>query len=213
MTAAATTGPVAVAWTGASGALYGVRLVECLLQAGREVWLMYSQAAQVVWRMELDMQLPAKTDAAEAGLSAHFGVPRGQLRVFSRQQWTAPPASGSNPPAAMVICPCTAGTLAAVAQGLADDLITRAADVMLKERRKLVLVLRETPYSSIHLENMLALTRAGAVVMSANPGFYHRPQGIMDLVDFVVARVLDQVGVPHRLMTRWGDDEQGSAAT
>jgi len=204
---AASSGAIAVAWTGASGAQYGLRLVECLLQAGREVWLMYSQAAQVVLQMELDIRLPSSAAEAARALTERWSVPAGQLKVFGRQEWTAPPASGSNPPAAMVICPCTAGTLAAVAHGMADDLIERAADVMLKERRPLLLVLRETPYSSIQLENMLALTRAGAVVMPANPGFYHRPQSVADLVDFMVARVLDQLGIEHRLLPRWGGQD------
>ncbi len=130
----------------------------------------------------------------------------GQLRVFGREEWFAPVASGSNPADAMVVCPCTMGTLAAIAQGLSDNLIERAADVMLKEGRKLVLVPRETPFSAIHLENMLKLARLGAVILPANPGFYHQPETVGDLVDYVVARVLDQVGVPHRLMARWGED-------
>jgi 4-hydroxy-3-polyprenylbenzoate decarboxylase len=109
----------------------------------------------------------------------------------------------------MVICPCSMGTLAAVAQGLADNLIERAADVMLKESRKLVLVPRETPFSAIHLENMLRLSRAGAVVLPANPGFYHHPNSVSDLVDFVVARVLDQLALPHTLMPRWGEAGAG----
>jgi 4-hydroxy-3-polyprenylbenzoate decarboxylase len=126
------------------------------------------------------------------------------LQVFGREDWFAPVASGSNPADAMVICPCSMGTLAAVAAGLADNLIARAADVMLKEGRPLVLVPRETPLSQIHLENMLRLARAGAVLLPANPGFYHRPQRVEDLVDFVTARILDQLGVAHTLMARWG---------
>lgn len=115
-------------------------------------------------------------------------------------------ASGSNPPDAMVICPCTMGTLGAVAQGLADKLIERAADVMLKEGRPLILVPRETPLSAIHLENMLRLARAGAILLPPNPGFYHHPQSVSDLVDFVVARILDRLGVPHSLVRPWGAD-------
>jgi 4-hydroxy-3-polyprenylbenzoate decarboxylase len=128
--------------------------------------------------------------------------------VFGREDWMAPVASGSNPADAMVICPCSMGTLAAVAHGLADNLIERAADVMLKERRPLVLVPRETPFSVIHLENMLALARAGAAIVPPSPGFYDRPELVADLVDFVVARVLDQLAVPHRLGPRWGDHRQ-----
>ncbi|MEJ2675450.1 MAG: UbiX family flavin prenyltransferase, partial [Acidihalobacter sp.] len=127
--------------------------------------------------------------------------------VFGEQQWTAPVASGSAPAEAMVICPCTTGTLSSVAVGASRSLIERAADVTLKERRKLIVVLRETPLSEIHLENMLRLTRMGAVMMPANPGFYHRPQSVEDLIDFMVARVLDHLDVPHQLMPRWGVEE------
>jgi 4-hydroxy-3-polyprenylbenzoate decarboxylase len=118
-------------------------------------------------------------------------------------------ASGSNPPESLVICPCTTGTLASIAAGISHDLIDRAADVMLKERRKLVLVVRETPFSTIHLENMLRLARAGAVILPANPGFYHRPGSVDELVDFLVARILDHLGVAHELLPRWGAEPYG----
>lgn len=197
--------PIAVAWTGASGIQYGLRLVECLLAADRRVYLMVSQAAQVVVSMETDLQLPGRPDEMQAFLGKHFGAGAGQLQVFGRQQWTAPVASGSNPPEAVVVCPCTSGTLASIANGICDDLIDRAADVALKERRNLILVVRETPFSTIHLENMLRLAQAGAVIMPANPGFYFRPQRVEELVDFMVARVLDHLGVAHALAARWGD--------
>ena len=197
--------PIAVALTGASGIQYGLRLVECLLQAGREVHLLYSQAAQVVAAMEMDLELPSRPEEAERLLGGRLGAEPGRLRVFGRQQWTAPVASGSNPPEALVICPCTTGTLASVAQGICEDLIDRAADVALKERRRLILVVRETPFSTIHLENMLKLSRAGAVILPANPGFYHRPQQVEALVDFVVARILDHLEVAHDLLPRWGE--------
>jgi len=122
------------------------------------------------------------------------------------QAWFSPPASGSNAPRAMVICPCTSGTLAAVAQGTADHLIDRAADVAIKEHRQLILVPREMPYSAIHLENMLKLARLGVVIMPPNPGFYHHPRRIEDLVDFVVARILDHLGIEHELLPRWASD-------
>ena len=197
--------PIALAWTGASGIAYGLRLLEQLLAAGRGVYLMYSQAAQVVLSMESDLDLPARPGEAEVMLSELYRAAPGQLRVFGRQQWTAPVASGSNPPEAMVVCPCTTGTLASIAGGVCDDLIDRAADVMLKEGRRLILVVRETPFSAIHLENMLRLSRAGALIMPANPGFYQRPQTVEELVDFMVARVLDRLGVAHRLLPRWGE--------
>jgi 4-hydroxy-3-polyprenylbenzoate decarboxylase len=198
-------GTVAVAFTGASGMPYGVRLLECLLASGTRVYLLYSQASQIVARQEMDLALPGRAKEAETFFGARFRAQPGQLTAFGREEWFAPVASGSNPADAMVICPCSMGTLAAVAQGLADNLIERAADVMLKEARKLVLVPRETPLSAIHLENMLRLARAGAVVLPANPGFYHHPRRVEDLVDFVVARVLDQIGIAHRLTPRWGE--------
>ncbi len=200
---------VAVALTGASGMAYGLRLVHCLLQADVRVWLLYSQAAQIVARQELDLALPSRPAELADDLSARYGARAGQLQAFGREEWFAPPASGSNPPDAMVVCPCSMGSLAAIAAGMADNLIERAADVVLKEGRKLVLVPRETPFSAIHLENMLRLTRAGAVVLPANPGFYHRPQTVDAVIDFVVARILDQVGVPHHLMARWGEPDAG----
>ncbi len=197
---------IAVAWTGASGLPYGLRLVDCLLAAGCQVWLMYSQAAQIVARQECDLVLPAQPREAQRLLAERFDDAAGRLRVFDRNDWNAPPASGSNPPDAYVICPCTMGTLAEVAAGTAKDLITRSADVVLKEGRTLIIVPRETPFSAIHLENMLKLSRAGAVILPPSPGFYHRPADIGGLVDFVVARILDRLNVPHDLMPRWGED-------
>jgi 4-hydroxy-3-polyprenylbenzoate decarboxylase len=184
---------------------YGLRLLECLLAAGCRVQLLYSQAAQIVARQEMDFDLPSRPAEARAALLARTpAVDPEKLAVFGREEWFAPVASGSNPPDAMVVCPCSMGTLAAIAQGLADNLIERAADVVLKEGRKLVLVPRETPFSVIHLENMLRLARAGAVIVPPSPGFYNHPQNVDDLVDFVVARILDQLAVPHELGRRWG---------
>lgn len=199
---------VTLAFTGASGMPYGLRLLEQLLAGGVRVYLIYSQVAQVVAQQEMDLKLPSRAGEAEKHLGDRFGAPAGQLRVFGREEWFAPVASGSSVADAMVICPCTMGTLAAVAAGLSRNLIERAADVALKEARRLVLVPRETPFSAIHLENMLRLSRAGAVILPANPGFYHRPQSVQDLVDFVVARVLDQLGVPNELVRRWGAEEE-----
>ena len=197
---------ICLALTGASGMPYGLRLLECLLAAGCRLQLLYSQAAQVVARQEIDLELPTRPAEARASLLARCpAVDPENLAVFGREEWFAPVASGSNPPDAMVVCPCSMGTLAAIAQGLADNLIERAADVVLKEGRKLILVPRETPLSAIHLENMLRLARAGAVILPPNPGFYHRPQTVGDVVDFVVARVLDQLAVPHALLQRWGE--------
>jgi len=196
---------VGLAFTGASGMAYGLRLLECLLQARIRVWLVYSQVAQIVARQELDLRLPAQPREAQRHFNERYGAAEGQLSVFGRDDWYAPLASGSNAPDALVLCPCSMGTLAAVANGLSDNLIERAADVVLKEGRRLVLVPRETPFSTLHLENMLRLSRAGAVILPANPGFYHRPDSVEQLVDFVVARVLDQLGVDHDLLPRWGE--------
>ena len=196
---------IVLALTGASGLPYGMRLLECLVQSGQRVHLLYSQAAQIVAKQELDFTLPNRPQDAEKILTERYGKFSGELRVFGRDDWYAPMASGSNPGDAMVICPCTMGTLAAVAAGLSDDLITRGADVMLKEKRPLILVPRESPFSAIHLENMLKLSHAGAVILPPNPGFYYQPQSVQELVDFVVARILDHLGVAHELVKRWGE--------
>jgi len=198
---------ITVALTGASGAAYGLRLIECLLNADKPVYLLYSQAAQIVINMETDLDFPSKAADAEKLLTNHFSAKPGQLKVFGRKQWMAPVASGTNPATAMVICPCTTGTMSSIAQGLSDDLIDRAADVMLKEQKKLILVVRESPLSVIHLENMTRLAKAGAVIMPANPGFYFNPEKVSDLIDFMVARVLDHLGVEHSLLPRWGEAE------
>jgi 4-hydroxy-3-polyprenylbenzoate decarboxylase len=196
---------VTLALSGASGMAYGLRLLECLLHADLNVNLLVSQAAHIVAKQELGVSLPARAIDLEKQLNASMGAQEGQLRVYGREDWNAPVASGSNAADAMVVCPCSMGTLAAIAHGMSDNLIERAADVMLKEHRKLILVPRETPFSVIHLENMLSLARMGAVILPANPGFYQLPQSIEDVIDFIVARILDQLGVAHELMTRWGD--------
>ena len=162
--------PVILAFTGASGAPYGLRLLQCLVEAKRPVYLIFSKAAQVVLSMESGITVPGQNSDAEKFFSEYTGAADGQIRVFGREQWTAPVASGSHTAEAMVICPCTTGTLSAVACGSSDNLIDRAADVMLKEKRQLILVVRETPFSTIHLENMLRLANAGATIMPANPG-------------------------------------------
>lgn len=197
---------VALAITGASGTAYALRLLQCLIQAQVRVWLMVSQPGQMVVAMESELKLPGRSGEIARFLSERYAASPDQLSVFGREQWTAPVASGTSAPDAMVICPCTTGTLAAVASGASRTLLERAADVALKERRKLVLVVRETPLSEIHLENMLKLTRMGAVVMPANPGFYYRPERIEDLIDFIVARVLDHLNIEHHLLPRWGID-------
>jgi len=198
---------ITLALSGASGMAYGLRLLECLLTADRQVYLLVSQAAHIVAKQELGVALPARPLDLEKQLTESLHARDGQLRVFGREDWNAPVASGSNPADAMVVCPCSMGTLAAIAHGISDNLIERAADVMLKEQRKLILVPREAPFSTLHLENMLKLSKMNAVILPANPGFYHRPQSVEDIIDFVVARILDQLGIQHALMARWGDNQ------
>lgn len=196
---------IALGMTGASGAQYGFRLLQNLIASDHRVYLMISKAAQVVIGMETDLSLPGRNSDIEKALTEKFNAEDNQLRVFGEDEWTAPVASGSNDVNAMVVCPCSMGALSAIAHGASNNLLERAADVMLKERKKLVLVPRETPYSDIHLENMLKLSRMDAVIIDANPGFYNRPESIDDLVDFVVAKILDQLGVEHTLQPKWGE--------
>lgn len=204
MTASDHSPTIALAITGASGAQYGLRLLEQLIAAQCRVYLMVSKPAQVVFGLELDLDIPSRAADMQRWFAERYGAAEGQLQVFSSEQWTAPIASGSNAADAMVICPCTAATSAAVAQGLSRSLIERAADVMLKERRQLLVVLRETPLSSIHLENLLRLSNAGATIMPAMPGFYNKPKSVDELVDFMVARIMDHLGLANQLSPRWG---------
>lgn len=196
---------ITLAISGASGLGYGLRLLECLLQAGTRVNLLVTQAAHVVAVQELSLTLPSRPSELQAWVLEHHPHAIDQLRVYGREDWFSPMASGSGAGDAMVVCPCSMGTLAAIAQGLSDNLIERAADVMIKENRKLILVPRETPFSALHLENMLKLARMGVTILPANPGFYHHPQTIADLIDFIVARILDQLGIPQEMIPRWGE--------
>jgi 4-hydroxy-3-polyprenylbenzoate decarboxylase len=196
---------ITLAISGASGVQYGLRLLQCLLAAKQEVYLLISQPAQVVIATETDMTLPGRSEEQQTFLSELYGAADNQLQVYGREQWMSPVASGSNTARAMVVCPCSSATLSAIASGASRDLMERAADVMLKERRQLILVHRETPVSSIHLENMLKLSRLGATIMPASPGFYQKPAKVEDLVDFVVARILDQLHIEQALIPRWGE--------
>jgi 4-hydroxy-3-polyprenylbenzoate decarboxylase len=208
---------IVVAFTGASGAAYGVRLVEVLLSQGATVHLVVSPAANQVFTRELELSLagpltPAKLFSStipwwtERSAVTSDAAP-GELLTHGYQDYNAGIASGSFPTGGMVICPCSMGTLASVAQGMSTNLIQRAADVHLKERRQLIVVPRETPLGLIQLENMRRLTEAGGVVLPAMPGLYHQPLTIMDLVDFVVTRICDQLGRSVKLTRRWGMEE------
>ncbi len=197
--------PIVMAFTGASGAPYGVRLLQQLVGAQRRVSLIMSSHGLRLLRTETDL-------LDVEGLRTFVGAAAwdAQVTVFDDADRGAAPASGSAKSAGMVICPCSMGTLASIAAGTSRSLVERAADVALKERRPLVLVPRETPLSAIHLENMLRLTRAGATIMPASPGFYNRPTRIEELVDFVVARVLDHLGVDNTLAIRWGGQSENA---
>jgi flavin prenyltransferase len=192
---------IVIAMTGASGAPYAVRLLQVLCRAGRTIHLCASPSAALVLREEMDLEVALDSfDPAIFG-----GLGEGRLVYHHYQDFTAGIASGSFPTAGMVIIPCSMSTLGAIASGITTNLITRAADVHLKERRKLILVPRETPLSLIHLENMVTATRAGAIVLPAMPGWYHRPRRLDDIINFVVSRICDQLGVPNSLIERWGN--------
>jgi len=195
---------ITLAITGASGAQYGLRLLQLLLASSCRVHLLISDAAQQVINIETSLTLPAEQNQWVDYFSVLYQAAPKQLQVYGKQQWTASVASGSNAPDAMVICPCSSGSLSAIAQGASNNLIERAADVMLKERKALTIVHREMPLSAIHLENLLKLSQLGVTIMPASPGFYHQPQSVDDLVDFVVARILDHLDIEHQLFARWG---------
>ena len=195
---------ITLAITGASGSAYALRLLECLLAANYQVYLLCSSAGRIVLDTELNIKLPASPDAASAFLTEKYQAKTEQIIVFGKEQWFSPVASGSAAPKKMVVCPCSTGTLAAISQGMSDNLIERAADVVIKERGQLILMVRETPLSTIHLTNMLSLSQQGVTIMPAAPGFYHQPESINDLVDFMVGRVLDHLGLDQEIMPRWG---------
>jgi 4-hydroxy-3-polyprenylbenzoate decarboxylase len=179
-----------------------------LLAADYQVYLLISSAARVVLATEHGLKLPANPEAAQAALVEHLGCASDKLVVCGKEDWFSPVASGSAAPKQMVVCPCSAGSVAAIAHGMSDNLIERAADVVLKERGQLLLMVRETPFSTLHLENMLKLSHMGVTIMPAAPGFYHQPQSIDDLVDFMVARILDHLGIEQALVPRWGYDQR-----
>ncbi len=195
---------ITIAITGASGAAYALRLLECLVAANYQIYVLCSSAGRIVLDTEVNFKLPASPDAATKVLIEKLNAKEEQVVVFGKEQWFSPVASGSAAPKQMVVIPCTAGALAAITHGMSDNLIERAADVVIKERGQLILMVRETPFSTIHLQNMLTLSQQGVTIMPANPGFYHNPKEINDLVDFMVGRVLDHLGIDQSIMPRWG---------
>lgn len=195
---------ITLAFTGASGAVYGWRLLELLVSQGIKVHLLISSAARVVFATEHNIKLAGSAEKCTAQLVETFGCEANLITVYGKDDWFSPVASGSAAPRVMVVCPCSTGTAAAIAHGMSDNLIERAADVVIKEGGKLILVPRESPMSALHLENLLKLARLGVTIMPAAPGFYHQPTSINDLVDFMVARILDHLQLPHQLLARWG---------
>jgi 4-hydroxy-3-polyprenylbenzoate decarboxylase len=195
---------IIVAMTGASGAAYGLRLMQRLAEAGIFQHLLLSRAARVVLKQEIDLDLPIPPEDSTAALAHHLDIPQQLIKCYGLEDWFSPAASGSAGIRRMVIIPCSMGTVARIASGASDNLIERAADVMLKENRQLILMPRETPLSSIHLENMLKLARMGVHIIPAMPGFYHRPQSLDDIIDFLVDRVLDHLEIPNPEAQQWG---------
>ncbi|MFQ3194338.1 MAG: 4-hydroxy-3-polyprenylbenzoate decarboxylase [Colwellia sp.] len=195
---------ITVAITGASGAPYALRLIECLVAANVQIYVLCSSAARVVLDTEVGVKIPGSPDGATQFLSEKFKAKPSQITVFGKEQWFSPVASGSAAPKKMIVCPCSTGTLAAITLGMSDNLIERAADVVIKERGQLILVVRESPFSTIHLQNMLTLSQMGVTIMPAAPGFYHHPQSINDLIDFMVGRMLDHLSIEQSIIPRWG---------
>lgn len=197
---------ITLAMTGASGAPYTLRLLECCLQSRIHVQFITSQPGQIVVGMESDLKLTGGPQKMHQQLASYFDADPSLISVYARDQWTAPPASGSSVADAMVVCPCSMGSLASIASGSSENLIHRAADVAIKERKTLVLVPRETPFSGIHLQNMLKLSRLGVVILPPNPAFYQGVEQVSDLVDFVVARILDQLDIDNDISPRWAQE-------
>jgi len=195
---------ITLAFTGASGAQYGLRLLEMLVLSDNNIILLISKAGLMVLAMEMDLPIPSQPKKMAEFFTELYNAKPGQIVAYAREDWTAPVASGSGHCKTMVICPCTTGCLAAIALGTSDNLLERAADVIIKEQGKLILVVREMPLSAIHLEHMLSLSKLGVTIMPACPGFYFKPQNIQDIIDFVVARILDQLNIQHELLPSWG---------
>jgi 4-hydroxy-3-polyprenylbenzoate decarboxylase len=195
---------ITLAITGASGAAYALRLIECLVSANYQLYILCSSAGRIVMDTEVGVKIPSSPDAASKFFTDRYKAQAGQIKVFGKEQWFSPVASGSSAPKKMVVCPCSTGTMAAICHGMSDNLIERAADVVIKERGQLILMVRETPFSTLHLQNMLSLSQQGVTIMPASPGFYHNVESIEDLIDFMVGRVLDHLGIEQNIMPRWG---------
>jgi len=196
---------ITLAMTGGSGAPYAFRLLECLLAANCHVDFLISDAARQVVQMELGIDLPIQAKELQDFLNKKFKPQDGQLTTYDKMDWLSPVASGTSRNRQMVICPASGGTISAIAHGASKNLIERAADVAIKEKYPLLIVPRETPLSAIHLENLLKLAQLGVTVMPACPGFYYNPKSINDLVDFMVGRILQHLGIDQTLVPGWGE--------
>lgn len=197
-------GRITIAMTGASGAPYAIELIKQLVSVNYQIFLLLSSAAKVVLKTETELEMPGNPAKATDWCQDYFKAKQQQIVVLGKDEWFSPPASGSAAPKQMVVIPCSTGTLSSIALGTSDNLLERAADVVIKERGQLILVPRETPFSSIHLENMLKLSNLGVTIMPAAPGFYHHPNSIEDLVKFMVARIMDHLNIDQTLVPRWG---------
>ena len=198
---------IIVGITGASGSIYGLRLIEELLRAERQVTVLLTNAGRQVLAFETGLKVAENPQECLQQLKDHFNA-GDNLSHYGLNDFFVPVASGSSAPDVVVICPCSMGTVGRIAAGLSDNLLERVADVALKENKKLLLVPRETPFNQIHLENLLRLSKAGAQILPAMPGFYQQPQTVADLVDFVVGKVMDSLGVEHQLFKCWGSEER-----
>ncbi|MGB0835212.1 MAG: flavin prenyltransferase UbiX [Psychrobium sp.] len=198
---------ITLALTGASGAPYGLRLLQQLLAANSQVYLLLSDAAKIVLATEADLAIPQEHQAAQDFLKLHFDAKESQIQLLEKSDWFSAPASGSSSPKQMVICPCSMGTLSAISHGASNNLIERAADVVMKERGQLLIAWRESPLSTLHLENMVSLSRLGVTLMPLAPGFYHKPQTLEEIIDFMVARILDHLNIEQTLVLPWMHDK------
>lgn len=189
--------------TGASGSGYFLRLLQTMVNANVKVYLILSEAAQIVLKTEVEEDWPTEIESLNEFLISRFNAKKDQVVALTSKDWFSPVASGSSAPKKMIVCPCSCGTLASIAQGLSNNLIERAADVVFKERGQLIVMPRETPFSTLHLKNMLTLSELGATVMPLAPGFYHKPTSIDELHDFMIARVMDHLKIDHQASKRW----------
>ena len=195
---------ITLAITGASGAVYGMGLLRQLTQYYRQVHLVISDAGRIVLATELDLKLPESPAKIQPLISEYSGCNKSIIKVYAKENWYSPIASGSAAPRQMVICPASMGCVSAIVTGASNNLLERAADVVLKEKGQLIVLPREMPFSTIHLRNLLSLSEAGATIMPICPGHYNKPEKIEDLVDFVSARILDHLGIENNIMGRWG---------